>query len=131
MMLADGRAVPVEGQTCLLTAIIMTPWAPVTFRLALAVMPGEDDLLSLGSKTLREELSIGVMKQPRDTAAALGGAASSTEHAPADVPAVPPEIVGVRPVVVTMEAIQVVKIEVEAAGDTDSSRTRCWIGSQI
>ena len=123
VMLADGRAVPIERQTCLPTAIIMTPWAPVTFWLALAVMPGEDNLLILWSKMLREELSIGVMKQPRDTAAALGGDASSTKHAPAEVPAVLPEIVGVRLVAVMMEAIQVVEIEVEAAGETDGSRT--------
>ena len=44
VVLADGRAVPNERQTCSLTATIMTPWAPVTIRLALAVMPVEDDL---------------------------------------------------------------------------------------
>ncbi|CAM9414539.1 unnamed protein product [Ascophyllum nodosum] len=59
-------------------------------------MPGEDDLLIVGSKTLREKLSIDVMKQLRDTAAASGGGASSTEDAPAKVLAMPPEVIGVR-----------------------------------
>ena len=120
VVLADGRVVPIEWQMCSLTATIMTPWAPVTIRLALAVMPGKGDLLILGSKMLREKLSTDVMKQLRDTAAASGGGASSTEHAPAEVPAMLPEIFGVRRVVVIMEAMQkVADIEVEAAGETD------------
>ena len=71
-VLADGRAVQIERHTSSLTATIMTPWAPVTIRLALVVMPGEDDLLILGSKMLREKVSIDVMKQLRDTVAASG-----------------------------------------------------------
>ena len=39
VVLADGRAVPIERQTCSLTATIMMPWAPVTIRLALALCP--------------------------------------------------------------------------------------------
>ena len=105
VVLADGRAVPIERQTCSLTATGMPPWAPVTIRLALAVMPGEDDWLVLGSKTLHEKLSVDVMKQLKDTAAASGGGASITEHAPAEVPAMPPEIMGMRRVTVTIEAM--------------------------
>ena len=101
VVLADGRAVPIELQTCLLTETTMTLWAPVTIRLALAVMPGEDDLSIIRPKTLREKLSIDVMKQLRDTAAASGGGASITEHAAAEVPAMPPEIIGVRRVAIT------------------------------
>ena len=120
MVLADGRAVPIERQTCSLTATIMTPWAPVTIRLALAVMRGKYDLLILGSKTLREKLSIDVMKQLRDTAAGSGGGASRTEHAPAEVLTMPPEEIGVRSVAVIIEAMQqVAHIEVETAGETD------------
>ena len=119
VVLANGWAGPIERQTCLLTVTIMTPWAPVSIRLALAVMPGEDDLLILGSKTLRGKLSIDVMKQLRDTAAASGGGASITEHAPAKVPAMPPEVIGVRRVAVTMEVMQAADIEVEAAGETN------------
>ena len=91
----------------------------MTIRLALAVMPGKNYLLVLGSKTLREKLSIDVMKQFRDTAAASGGDTSITKHAPAVVPAMSPEIIGVHRVVVTMEATQVADIKVEAAGGTN------------
>ena len=77
-------------------------------------------MLILGSKTLREKLSIDVMKQLRDTAAASGGGTSSTECAPAEVPAMPPEVIGVRRVAVTIEAMQqVADIEVDAAGETN------------
>ena len=119
VMLADGRAVPIERQTCSLTAITMTPWGPVTIWLALAVLPGEDDLLILGSKTLREKLDIDVMRQLRDTAVASGGSPRGTEPAPAEVPPSPPQIIGVRLVKVTMEAMQVADMEVETAGETN------------
>ena len=119
VVLADGQAVPIERQTCSLTTTLMTPWAPVTIRLALAVMPGEDDLLILGSKTLGEKLTIDVMKQLKDTTAASGGGASITEHAPAEVPAMPLEVIGVRREAVTMEARQMADIDVEAAGETN------------
>ena len=83
-------------------------------------MPGEDYLLILGTKTLREKISIDVIKQLRNTTAASGGGAGSTEYAPAEVPAVPPEIIDVRCVAVTIEAMQqVADIKVEAAGETD------------
>ena len=91
----------------------------MTVLLALAVMPGEDDLLVLGSKTLREKLSIDVMKQLRDTSAVSGGGTSITEHAPAEVPVMPHEIIGVRRVALTMEAMQLADIEAEAAGETN------------
>ena len=119
VMLADGRTVLIERNTFSLTATIMTPWAPVTIRLALAVIPGEDDLLILGSKTMREKLSVDVIKQLRDTTVASGGGASITERAPAEVPAMPPEIIGMRRVAVTMKAMQLTDIEVEAAGETN------------
>ena len=103
-----------------MTATNMTPWAPVAVRLALAVTPGEDGLLILGSMTLHETLEIDNMKQLRDTAVALGGGACSTEYAPSVVSAIPPEVIALRRVVVTMEAIQYAAgIEVEAAEETD------------
>ena len=95
----------------------MMPWAPVTIWLALMVMPGEDELLFLRSKTLREKFSIDVMKQLRDTATATGNGTSSTENSLAEVPAMRPEIVGMHRAAVTMEVTQkVADIEVEAAG---------------
>ena len=85
----------------------------MVIRLALAVMRREDDVLFLGSKTLREKLDIDVMEQLRDMAAASGGGASSMEPAPAEVSPMPPEIIVVRRVAVTMEAMQVADIEKE------------------
>ena len=115
-----GQAVPIEWQTFTLTATIITTWAPVAIRLELAVMPGEDDLLTLGSKPLREKLDIDVIKQLRDTAVASTSGTSSTESAPAEISAMPPEIIGVRRTAVTMEVVQqVADIEVEAAGETN------------
>ena len=77
-------------------ATIMAPWTPVTIWLALAVMPGEDNQLILGSKTLRKKLDVDVMKQLREMAA----------QAFAEVPAMPPKVASVRSVTVTIEAMQ-------------------------
>ena len=64
------------------------------------------------------------MKQPRDTAAASMVGASSTEPAPAEVPAMPPATTDVRHVVVTTKAMQqVVDIEVEAAWETEGFKS--------
>ena len=63
VVFADGRAVPIERQTCTLTAAITTPWSPVAIRLAPTVMPEENDSLTLGSKTLREKLTMDVIKK--------------------------------------------------------------------
>ena len=83
-------------------------------------MSGEDDLLILRPKTLREKLTIDVMKQLRDTAVASGGGTSSTEHSLAEVPAMRPEIIGMPRVAGTMEVMQkVADIEVETAGETN------------
>lgn len=35
-----------------------TPWAPVVFSLALAIIPGSDNVLILGNKTMRERLGL-------------------------------------------------------------------------
>ena len=72
VVLADGRAVLIERQTCALMATIMAPWTLVVVRLALVVIPREEDSLILGAKTLREKVDKDVIKQFRDTAAASG-----------------------------------------------------------
>ena len=41
VVLVNGRAEPIIRQTCSLTATIMTPWAQVNIRLALALCPEE------------------------------------------------------------------------------------------
>lgn len=89
------------------------PWASVIIRHALAVMPGNDDSFTLGSETLREKLSFDVMIQLEDIPAAGGAShaeskdgARSTDRAPAEVPALPQETIGVRRVTVTVRAMQ-------------------------
>ena len=41
-------------QTFVLKVSDLTPWGPVVIQLAEAVLPGGDDVLILGSKTLRD-----------------------------------------------------------------------------
>lgn len=41
---------------------LATPWAPVVFSLALTVIPGSDNVLIIGNKTLRERLGIDIME---------------------------------------------------------------------
>ena len=103
VVLLKGWTVPIQLQTCILKATIMTPWAPVAIRLALAVMLEEND--SVGSKTPYEKLLMGAMKQLRGTTAASGGGVGSTEPAPANVPAIPSEVFRVRRVGIAVEAV--------------------------
>ena len=60
------------------------------------------------------------MKQLMDTAATVGGGASSTEPARPKVTPMSPEIIGVRRVAVTMETMQVADIEKETTWETVS-----------
>lgn len=50
-----------DGRERNLTQHTTTPWAPLVVRLTVAILPGGDDTLVLGSKTLREKLHIDVM----------------------------------------------------------------------
>lgn len=54
---ADGREIPIQTKTRLehLT-VVLTPWAPVEVKLALAVLPGVDAVLTIGSKYMRDDL---------------------------------------------------------------------------
>ena len=65
-----------------LTAAIMAPWALVSVRLALAVIPVVEDRLKVGSKPLRNNISQNMMERLQDTVTASGGGMSSTEPAP-------------------------------------------------
>lgn len=46
----------------------MTPWVPVVIDLAPAVLPGENGVLKIDSKSMRERLGIDIMSCLRDTA---------------------------------------------------------------
>lgn len=70
MTVADGRGKTIFQQTGVLTAHLLTPWAPVVILLAVAVVPGGDGVLILGSKARREQLNIDEMESLR--AKALG-----------------------------------------------------------
>lgn len=60
MYVTDGRTRNLTVKTGLLTAHIMTLWAPAMIRLMGAVLPGCDDTKTRGSKTLREQLNTDV-----------------------------------------------------------------------
>ena len=61
VQLANGQKVVVRNQTRTLQVAIGTPWGPVVISTAFAVIPGTDNALFLGSKTLREKMGIYVM----------------------------------------------------------------------
>ena len=65
-----------------LTAAIMAPWALVSVRLALAVIPVVEDRLKVGSKPLCNNISQNMMERLQDTVTASEGGMSSTEPAP-------------------------------------------------
>ena len=50
---ADGRRVPIAERTGRLQITLVTPCAPVVICLALAVIPGSDNVLVIGEKTER------------------------------------------------------------------------------
>ena len=89
-------------------------------------MPGEGDSLILGLKTMREKLNIEAMKSLMDAAAVSRVGTSNTQPASAEGQAMPPEIIGVRHVAATMNAVQqVAVIEAEDLGKPVGSRTFC------
>lgn len=45
----------------------MTPWAPVVIKLAPAVLPGDNGVLIIDSKSMREHLGIDAMSSLRHT----------------------------------------------------------------
>ena len=80
--LGDGHKMVVRNQTRTLQVVIGTPWGPELISDAFAVIPRNDSLLTLGSKTSREKLGIDVM--PFENSKAQGGHRSSGE-VPQDV----------------------------------------------
>ena len=55
---ADGRELSIRSQTRRMNVTTLTPWAPVEVTLSLAVLPGIDDVLIIGSKSMRERLGL-------------------------------------------------------------------------
>lgn len=62
MTVADGQRAETFQQTGVLTAHVLTPWAPMVIRWTVAVLPGGDDVMILNSKALREQLNIDIME---------------------------------------------------------------------
>lgn len=61
--MTDGRGVSNSYQTGLVAATVLTPWVSVVMRLSLAILPaGVNDVLTFGTKTLREQLDIDIMQ---------------------------------------------------------------------
>lgn len=65
MTVADGRGQKVSELTGVLTVYLLTSWAPMVIPLAVAVLSGGDNVLILGSKALREQLSIVILERLR------------------------------------------------------------------
>ena len=91
----------IRNQTNTLQVVIETPWGPVVIFTVFAVIPGTDNVLIIGSKTLRKKLGIDVM-------ASLKGKAQGGDRLSGEMP----EDVGYRRgisfrhVAVTMKSMQ-------------------------
>ena len=118
--IADGRSVSLTQQTCMLKVSALTPWGQVSVRLAVAVLPGGDDVLILGSKTLREQLNINVMDglMAKVMGPGIPGAGGQEElarrlggH------------VSIRLVSLALDAVQEIVDLETAVGEEDESRT--------
>lgn len=63
LSVADGRGIPNSYQTGLLAETVLTSWVSVVMRLSVAILSaGVNDVLTLGTRTLREQLDIGIMQ---------------------------------------------------------------------
>lgn len=61
--MADGQSTLLTQEKCLLTASVLTPWAPVDMKLAVVVLPGGNGEIILGSRALLMQLGIDVMER--------------------------------------------------------------------
>lgn len=59
--LSDRHQIPIAERTRKVQMKLATPWAPVVFSSALALIPGSSDALNIGYKTLRERRGIDVI----------------------------------------------------------------------
>ena len=61
--MADGRALKARYQTTDdLQVTLQAPHGRISFRVAFVILPGSDDVIIIGSKTLRESLDIDMMQ---------------------------------------------------------------------
>ena len=99
---------------------VLTLWGPVDIRLAVAVLPGGDDVLILGSKTLREQLNIDVMDglKAKVLGPGIPGAGGQEELARC-----PGGHVSMRHVSLALDAVQQIAELEAAAGEEDESFT--------
>lgn len=110
----QNRGQSISQYTGMLTVHVMTPWAPVVIRLAIAVLPGGVDLLILGSKTLRKQLNIDILGGLRAKVLGHGNLAES-EHGLAAVPGASSTVtVGLRKLIVSLGAMQTIADAEEA-----------------
>ena len=60
---ADGRALTARYQTTDdLQVTLRAPYGRISFRVAFVILPGSDDVMIIGSKTLRESLDIDIVQ---------------------------------------------------------------------
>ena len=114
---------PLAQQTCMLKVSVLTPRGQVGIRLAVAVLPGGNDVPMLGSKTLWEQVNIHVMDGSK--AKVLGpdipGAGGQEELARR-----PGGHVSIRHVYLTLDAVQpITDLEAPAGGEERASQ-KLW-----
>ena len=61
--MADGRVLKAQYQTTDdLQVTLQAPHGRISFRVAFVILPGLDDVMTIGSKTLRESLNKDIVK---------------------------------------------------------------------
>ena len=55
MVTSSGQECDIVTQSCPLHLTIETVWGPIWFTMPFIVLPGEDDVVIIGQKTLREK----------------------------------------------------------------------------
>ena len=61
--MTDGRALKVRYQTTdNLKMTLQAPHGRISFRVAFVILPGSDDIMIIGPKTLRESLDIEIVR---------------------------------------------------------------------
>lgn len=56
----------IQQQTCVVCGTTLTLWAPNPVKFALAIVPGVDNVLIIGSKAIGDRVGVDVMSSPKD-----------------------------------------------------------------